>query len=311
MELINLDTFRRYYNTHIFPELQRTERLRKRLLTLIFLSALIIFLILTISAYLGVVLISLFLIMPITFYIFYLAYQIQKFRQTFKPRIVGLILDFMNEQLNFTNLSYDPRQMIPKLLFQQSNIFATPAQYYQGEDFIKGMVGEMPFALSELVVRDMSSMTNKLQDVFEGVFLHAIFAEEDTEGTIVVWPRHRKHYLTRSIKEFNFQGGVNVDHEINDPFFHEQFLVYATEDTHVQGILSEPMQDALARYVEITGKDIYLSFIDRNIFAAISEERDLLEPSIFTSNINFDLIREFYFDIMLVLKIVEDFDQTH
>ena len=71
------------------------------------------------------------------------------------------------------------------------------------------------------------------------------------------------------------------------------------------------MQDALARYVEITGKDIYLSFIDRNIFAAISEERDLLEPSIFTSNIHFDLIREFYFDIMLVLKIVEDFDQTH
>lgn len=311
MELINLDAFRRYYNTHIFPELQRTERLRKRLLTLIFLSALIIFLILTISAYLGVVLISLFLIMPITFYIFYLGYQIQKFRQTFKPRIVGLILDFMNEQLNFTNLSYDPRQMIPKLLFQQSNIFTTPAQYYVGEDFIKGMVGEMPFALSELVVRDMSSMTNKLQDVFEGVFLHAIFAEEDTQGTIVVWPRKRKHFLTKSIKEFNFQGGVNVDHEINDPFFREHFLVYATEDTHVQGILSEPMQDALGRYVEITGKDIYLSFIDRNIFTAISEERDLLEPSIFTSNIHFDLIREFYFDIMLVLKIVEDFDQTH
>ena len=82
MELINLDAFRRYYNTHIFPELQRTERLRKRLLTLLFLSALIIFLILTISAYLGVVLVSLFLSMPITFYIFYLAYQVQKFRQT-------------------------------------------------------------------------------------------------------------------------------------------------------------------------------------------------------------------------------------
>lgn len=311
MEIINIDAFRRYYNTHIFPELQRTERLRKRLLTLIFLSALIIFLILTISAYLGVMLLSLFLIMPITFYIFYLGYQIQKFRQEFKPRIVGLILDFMNDQMNFSNLSYDARQMIPKLLFQQSNIFATRADYYQGEDFIKGMVGEMPFALSELVVRELSTMTNKLQDVFEGVFLHAIFAEEDTKGHIVVWPRRRKHYLTRSIKEFNFTGGMNQDHEINDPFFGEHFLVYATEETHVQGILSEPMQDILGRYVEMTGKDIYLSFIDRHIFAAISEERDLLEPSIFTSNIHFDLIREFYYDIMLVLKIVEVFDQTH
>jgi hypothetical protein len=311
MEIINIDAFRRYYNTHIFPELQRTERLRKRLLTLIFLSALIIFLILTISAYLGVMLLSLFLIMPVTFYIFYLGYQIQKFRQEFKPRIVGLILDFMNDQMNFSNLTYDARQMIPKLLFQQSNIFATRADYYQGEDFLKGMVGEMPFALSELVVRELSTMTNKLQDVFEGVFLHAIFAEEDTKGRIVVWPRRRKHYLTRSIKEFNFKEGINQDHEINDPFFGEHFLVYATEETHVQGILSEPMQDILGRYVEMTGKDIYLSFIDRHIFAAISEERDLLEPSIFTSNIHFDLIREFYYDIMLVLKIVEVFDQTH
>ena len=311
MEVMHIDAFRRYYNTHIYPELKRTERLRKRLLGLIFFSLLIIFLILTISAYLGVVLLSLFLIMPITFYIFYLGYRIQRFRQEFKPRIVGLILDFMNEQLNFSNLSYDAKSMIPKLLFQQSNIFTTKAAYYQGEDFIKGMVGEMPFALSELVVREPSPMTNKLQDVFEGVFLHAIFAEEDTRGEIVVWPKHRKQYLTRSIKEFNFKGGVNQDYEINNPDFQEYFLVYATPDTHVQGILSEPMQDALVRYVEITGKDIYMSFIDRPIFTAITEERDLLEPSIFVSNIHFDLIREFYFDIMLVLKIVEDFDQTH
>lgn len=311
MELIQLNEFRRYYNTHIYPELRRTERLRKRLLTLIFLSLLIIALVLTLSSYLGVALLSLFLIMPITFYIFYLAYRIQQFRQEFKPRIVGLILAFMNEQLNFSDLVYEPKTMIPKLLFQQSNIFATRADYYQGEDFIKGMVGEMPFGLSELVVRELSTMTNKLQDVFEGVFLHAIFAEEDTLGSIVVWPRRRKQYLTRSIKEYNFKGGYNQDYEINNPFFREYFIVYAAPDTHVEGILSEPMQEALVRYVESTGKDIYLSFLNRHIFAAISEERDLLEPGIFTSNIHFELIREFYFDIMIILKIVEDFDQTH
>lgn len=311
MELIPLDSFRRYYNTHIYPELRRTERLRKRLLTLIFLSLLIILLVLTLSLYLGVALLSLFLIMPITFYIFYLGYRIQRFRQAFKPRIMGLILSFMNDQLNFSDLSYDAKAMIPKLLFKQSNIFATRADYYEGEDFIKGMVGEMPFGLSELVVRDLSPMTNKLQDVFEGVFLHAIFAEEDTQGSIVVWPRRRKQYLTRSIKEYNFKGGHNQDYEINDPFFREHFIVYAAPGTHVEGILSEPMQEALVRYVEFTGKDIYLSFINRHIFAAISEERDLLEPGIFTSNIHFELIREFYFDIMVILKIVEDFDQTH
>jgi len=311
MDAIGLDIFRRYYNTHIFPELQRTERLRKRLLILMGISAAVIFLILTISSYLGVVLLSLFLIMPITFYVFYLGYRVQKFRQEFKPRIVGLILDYMNDQLNFSNLSYSPKSMIPKLLFQQSGIFKTNADYYKGEDFIKGMVGEMPFALSELDVRELSPMTNKLADIFEGVFLHAIFAEENTEGSIIIWPRRRKQYLTRSIKEYTFRGGYNQDFEINNPFFQEHFIVYAVEGTHVEGILSEPMQEALVSYIELTGKDIYISFIDRHIFAAISEERDLLEPSIFSSNIHFELIKEFYFDIMMILKIIEDFDQTH
>ncbi|MEZ4983713.1 MAG: DUF3137 domain-containing protein [Saprospiraceae bacterium] len=311
MELIRLDIFRRYYNTHIFPELQRTERMRKRLLVLIFLSLTIIAIVLTIAAWLGIAMLSLFLILPITFYVFYLGYQVQKFRQAFKPRIVGLILDFMNEQLNFADLTYDAKAQIPKLLFQQSGIFLTRADYYEGEDFIKGMVGEMPFGMSELVVRELSPMTNKLQDVFTGVFLHAIFSEENTKGKMVVWPRKRKQYLVRSIKEFNFQGGENADHEINNPDFEDLFIVYATPDTHVEGILSEPMQEALVHYVKSTGKEIYMSFIDRHIFAALSEERDLLEPSIFSANIHFELIKEFYFDIMVILKIVEHFDRTH
>ena len=205
MEQISLAAFRRYYNTHIFPELQRTERLRKRLLVLIFISIAVIFIILTISSYLGVMLVSLFLAMPITFYVFYLAYRIQRFRQEFKPRIVGLILDYMNEQPNFTNLNYEPKSMIPRQLFLQSGIFKTSAVYYQGEDFIKGMVGEMPFALSEIDVREQSPMTNKLADVFAGVFLHAIFSEEETNGSIVIWPRRRKQYLTKSIKEYTLQ----------------------------------------------------------------------------------------------------------
>lgn len=311
MELIPLDNFRKYYNTHIYPELKRTERLRKRLLTLIFLSVVLIVVIFTISAYYGVMLLSIFLIMPITFYVFYLGYRIQVFRQTFKPRIVGLVLDYMNEQLNFTNLSYEPKQFIPRKLFLQSKIFATKAPYYQGEDFIKGFVGAMPFGLSELVVREFSPMTNKLQDVFEGVFLHSIFPEEGVEGTIIVWPRHKKQYLTRSIKAFNFSGGYNQDYEINDPSFRELFLVYAAPDTHVEGILSEPMQEAIVTYVQRTGKDMYFAFQDRHIFCGITEDRDLLEPYVFSSNIHFDLIREFYFDIMVILKIVETFDQTH
>ena len=47
----------------------------------------------------------------------------------------------------------------------------------------------------------------------------------------------------------------NVEEEILNAAFREQFVVYATEDTHVVGILSEPMQAAILDYIEKTGKD--------------------------------------------------------
>lgn len=313
MELIRLDEFRLYYNTHIFPELQRTERLRRRLLVLLSLSLLVGLGVFVFTIYLGVALVTLFLLLPVTFYAFYLGYRIQRFQQRFKPRIVGLILDFMNERLpNFTDLEYDSQGKIAKQRFQQSLLFKTSASYYEGEDYITGRIGEMPFEMSELVVREPAPLTNKLQDVFEGVFLYAIFPEEDTEGSVIIWPRRRKQYLIRAIKEYNWEkGATNQDHEIMNDQFREHFLVYGTEDTHIAGILSEPMQAALVEYLRLTGKDIYISFQNRHIFAAVTEERDLLEPSVLSTNASFELIREFFRDLMLVLRVVEDFDQTH
>ncbi|MCB0638323.1 MAG: hypothetical protein KDC54_16955, partial [Lewinella sp.] len=214
MELIRLDEFRRYYNTHIFPELQRTERLRRRLLTLLFLSAFFGLAAMIFVLSLGIALINLFLLLPFTFYLFYLGYRMQRFRQRFKPRIVGLILDFMNDTLNFSELHYESRNRIEKDTFLESGLFKTTADYYEGEDYIRGRVGEMPFEMSELVVREPAPMTNKLQEVFEGVFLYAVFPEEDTEGSVIVWPRRRKQDLISAIKEYTWDGGFNQDYEI-------------------------------------------------------------------------------------------------
>ncbi|MCA9406835.1 MAG: DUF3137 domain-containing protein, partial [Candidatus Omnitrophica bacterium] len=59
------------------------------------------------------------------------------------------------------------------------------------------------------------------------------------------------------------------------------------------------------------GKDMFMSFINREIYAAVSEDKDILEPHFFRSNLSFDLVRSFFEDINLLLRIAEDFDQTH
>jgi hypothetical protein len=305
-----LDEFRIYYNKTIHPELLRMERLRIRLIRLLFFSCLMLIGIIILEIYLQLLIITLFLSIPIALLIVYLAYRMRKFKRTFKPNVMNLILDFMDEGLNRGSLMYDQNQSISRETFFQSGLFVGKAPFFKGEDYISGKVGEMDFELSEMDIRQVSPVSNKLDQVFKGVFLHAFFPEE-TEGEIKIWPRDRFHHYSRAVKAFTWNEGINVDYEIMNDWFRSQFVTYALPDTHVIGILSDPMQEALANYVYETGKEIFMAFSDQDIYVAVTEDKDILEPNILRSNLSFELVREFFEDVQLLLRIIEDFDQTH
>ena len=319
-----LEEFRIYYNHTIHPELLRLERRRMRLLILLAISIFALLGLFVLELYIGILALTLTLMIPVALYIGYLIYRVRRFVQTFKPHVVNLILDFIDDGLNYGTLTYDAKKSIPKRTFQASHIFKTPAPYYVGEDFITGKVGALTFDMSELDVKEISPVSNGLSDVFRGVFLHATF-EHDLEGVVIVWPRKYRQRLVGSIKNVNFLGAKNVDHEILCEEFRETYMTYATSDTHVVGMLPITMQEAIIEYLRNINstngspeansdrqeRDFFMSFINNHIFVAFSEEKDLLEPFILKSNLSFELVREFFEDIHLLLRIVEDFDQTH
>ncbi len=305
-----LDEFRIFYNKTIHPELLRMERLRSRLIRLLIFSCVLFIGVIVLEIYLQLLVVTLFLSIPIALLIGYLGYRIRRFVRTFKPNVMNLVLDFIDDGLNRGTLTYKQSASISKETFFESGLFSTSARVYKGEDYISGKVGEMDFELSELDVRHISPVSSKLDTVFKGVFLHATFPE-NTRGEIKVWPRDRFHHYSRAVKEFTWDDAINVDDEIMNDWFRHQFITFALEDTHVIGILSDPMQEALARYVYETGKELFMAFSDREIYVAVTEEKDLLEPYIFRSNLSFELVREFFEDVNMLLEIIEDFDQTH
>ena len=308
-----IEQFRLYYNHTIHPELMRMERKRLRLIRLLAASAVLILGLLLFELYIDLAVLTLFLLLPIALYIAYLLYRIQQFRLTFKPNVMRLILDFIDDGVNFDPshpLRYDARGNIDKQRFLASQIFKTQPAVYKGEDLIWGKVREMIFEMCELNVEEISPVGTGLQTVFDGVFLHATFPE-DAVGRIIIWPRRYRTRLFGAIKEFTWREGENKDDEIMNDAFRDAFMTYATKSTHVIGLLSETMQNALVQYRQQSGKEIFISFIDREIYAAVTEEKDLLEPHIFRSNLSFELVKEFFEDINLLLQIAEDFDKTH
>lgn len=305
-----LEDFRIFYNHTIQPELVRLDRSRLRLLTLLTLSVIILAAVLTVEMLVGIWLLTLITVLPISLYITWLIYRIRLFILRFKPRVVRLILDFIDDGVNYGSLTYDPKGGIPVEKFHASLLFGTPADVYLAEDLIEGKIGELPFTLCELNVREFSQVRSRLNYVFKGVFLHAT-SIHDVNGAIVIWPRIFRQYLSRAIREVSKNGGRSIEELIKSPRFREKYTAYATREARVRTVLSEIMQEAIVNYAEKSEKEIYIAFIGKEIYAAVTEPHNILEPALFQSNVSFDLLREFFEDIQLVLQIVEDFDANN
>ena len=305
-----LEEFRIFYNHTIHPELMRLDKQRKRLLLLLFLSLLFLLGVFLFEMVVGIWFITLLLTLPIGMYISFLGYRIQRFFRAFKPQIVSLILDFIDDSVNYGALTYEAKGGLPKNLFHESKLFGSNADVYEAEDYIKGKIGSISFELCELNVREFSRVRSRLNYVFKGIFLHATL-EESLQGAITIYPKEYRQYLSRAIRHSVSDGARSINDMMRSEEFRETFLSYATPDAKVRDLLSLDMQNFLVDYRDETDKEIYISFIDTNIYLAITGDRNILEPYLFRSNTSFELVREFYEDISMLFDIVEDFDKLH
>ena len=299
---------RKYYNTTIRPELVRLERLRLRLVRGIFLSLLLVAAIGVSFALLDLGFLVFFFIVPVLFYVGSLYYRIEKFRQAFKPAIMQLLLEFLNNSPNYRELSYDANRAILRDRFERSGLFRPGPDTYKAEDYIKGMVGEMVFEMGEAYVREISPASNRLLVVFSGLFVHAIFNEGNT-GQLAVWPRANLRRLKRTVDAYVASGGMPADIEIHTPGFREHFATYAKPGTVVAHVLTPPIQEAMLDFARTQEQDIFFSIQDKDLFIGIAHDYDMLEPRFWKSNLNFGYIRQFYNDITLALHVIEKFDE--
>lgn len=301
--------FRQYYNQTLYPELVRMSRFRKRLLRLLFLAVLLLAGVIVFEIYLRVFLVTLLLLLGIGGYISYVVYQIRKFISTFKPNVVRLVLDFIDDGLLFGPMKYDPKKGISKKRFLQSGIFRPGPGMYQGEDYISGRVGDIHFEMSELLVREQSKVRARLNDVFRGLFIHARMLHP-ARGRLLVLPRKTMPLLIDSVRLFTASGAQCLDGQVHDEAFREIFTVYGTSDARLSSLLPKELMEFFVNYHPRT-KGLYISIIGQHIFVAIATDKDILEPRLFQSNVSFQLVNEFYEDIYNALYVVLAIDRSH
>jgi hypothetical protein len=303
--------FRLFYNQSIHPELLNLEQRRRRLMRLLGLSVLLLLGAVSFQIFIQIFIVTLLLLIPIGLWITYIAFRIQVYYQEFKPRVVGLVLDFIDNDINYGAFRYDPKGGIPKQKFLASKIF-TRADDYAAEDLITGQVREMPFELCELRVREFSEVRSRLDYVFRGVFLIGDFRRLDMNGGILMLPDAYRKYLSRSERAFHLIGGRRVRKNLL-PEFEAFFDTYSTPNIRIQDVLSDDLQRGILQFRQYfqesnRAKEIYLSIIDGKIYIALTQDKDMLEPSLFQNTVGFEVVREFYYDINMLLAIVHEMD---
>lgn len=294
-------SFRIYYNRAIHPMLLQLERQRRWLIALILASILTAGLAIWLILRLRVPAISLFLWIPAYFYIQFILTRINAYKRKFKPLVVNKILEYINPDLR-----YDQSRTISPERVSASCLFAAANPRFRGEDFISGKVGDIPFEMCEIDLQESSPVRGAPSRVFRGIFFYAKF-EEAFQGRIIIIPRADVQFVTRSIKAITFTGGQRVDIQEHRRF-HEHFVVYADSIVDVTNFLSDELIDNIIDYKEKHDKKMFLSIVQGYLYIAVTQQNDMLEPNILSSNLKFNLIREFYDDLNVMSDIVKDFD---
>jgi len=221
----------------------------------------------------------------------------------FKDTIIRKIVKFLDE-----NLDYFPHRCIGRSTFMASQIFKTKPNRYKGDDYVCGRAGETQIEFSELNAEyeSGSGKNRSRRTVFKGLFFIGEFNKHFTCQTIVLPDTAENLFggFGKLFQSWNVLRGQLI--KLEDPEFERYFVVYGDDQIQARYILSTSLMERIVDFKKKTGRRIYLSFVGSKVFVAISFTKNLFEPKLFRTLLDFGLIEEYFEDLQLAVGIVED-----
>ena len=298
----DLVQIKKYYTSVLVPELSvlETQRIEVRNKAVMGMAILIPLSIL-ISVLIGH---PLFFILGIAGSIGLLHILSRQYVNNFKIGIIDKIIKSIDENLTYARLSY-----IPKNIFTASQLFRHRIDRYRGDDYVNGMLGKTRVEFSEIhaeyKTHDNKGRT-RYHTIFRGLFFVADF-NKNFKGTTIVLPDLAEKMLGRlgaMFQSWNKVRGQLV--KLEDPEFEKIFVVYGDDQIEARYILSTSLMRRIVEFKKRKKREIHLAFIGSKIFVAISYNRNLFEPRIFKSLLDFAPIQQYYEDLRTATDIVDE-----
>lgn len=301
-----------FYYKELYPSLQELERHRREILSrmkwfgglgIVLIALLMLWLVkifdilhpFVVSAGVGVIALA------------GLAYRMmtRDYFSDFKTKIITPLIHAIDDTLVYT-----PVAMVSQYLFTRSALFTKTPDRYNGNDYVKGTIDDVPIEFSDIhaeyQTKDSKGNT-QWHTIFRGLFVVAEFNKHFKSRTIILPDLAEKTFG-------NLIGGwlqsVNMSRDnviqLDDPEFEKKFVVYGNDPIEARYILTHAMMARILKLQKKLSYPLFVSFVNNHVHIAIAAGKDLFEPTVWDSLLEYNKAMEYINTLRSTIGIVEE-----
>lgn len=227
------------------------------------------------------------------------------YAKDFKERIITPMIRAIDP-----HLLYNPTFMVSQHLFERSEFFKHSIDRYSGNDYVKGSIDGVTLEFSdvhaEYQTRDSKGRT-QWHTLFRGLFLVAEFNKHFKAKTLILPDQAEKSFgslIGGWLQSINFtrDGLIRMD----DPEFEKHFVVYGSDQIEARYILSHSMMKRILDFQRRISHPLFISFVHNHIHVGIATGKDLFEPAVFTSLLDYKQAMEYVSTLQNTIGLVEE-----
>ncbi len=293
-----------FYYKNLFPTLEKLESDRKSLRHKIIVIGVIYTFVFALLAYELSDYLDFIFFAYAALGAFIYKFMVHDYTHDFKMSIIKPLIHAIDDSLLYSSTTH-----ISEYLFNRSDLFSKPDRM-NGNDYVKGNIDGINIQFSDIHA-EKRHRNNKGRDswstIFQGLFIVADF-NKHFQGETVVLPDTAQSTFGNLIG--NWLQSKNMAREelvkMDDPEFEKEFVVYSTDQIEARYILSHSLMKKLLLFRQRSAHPISISFIGSHIHMAINYDKDLFEPSIFRSLLDYKVAMDYVKNLHLAISVVQE-----
>jgi len=228
------------------------------------------------------------------------------YTKKFKERIMRPLIYAIDK-----NLSYDPNSHVSSSHFRDAQLFQGKADRVLGNDLVRGKINGISIEFSDLTVQQVTDKNDNgdknYKTLFQGLYIVSEFNKNFHGRTKVLPDAAQKifgDYLGHILQDTTYTAEKLV--KMDSVAFEKEFVVYSNDQIEARYILTPTMMEKILELKKRAKRPVSISFINKNIHIAIEYNKDLFEPSVFHSLLEYKIAMEYIQTLHLAIGITEE-----